>query len=53
MELNGAEPHIALWNRLGGPDDQLAAAVKALAEDVATDKAKPRPKLVNAAELRK
>lgn len=53
MELNGAEPHIALWNRLGGPDDQLDAAVKALAEDVATDKAKPRPKLVSAAELRK
>jgi hypothetical protein len=53
MELNGAEPHIALWNQPGGPDDQLTAAVKALAEDVTKEKAKPRPKLVNAAELRK
>lgn len=53
MEMNGAEPHIALWNAPEGPDAQLAAAVKALAEDVAKDKAKPRPKFVNAAELRK
>jgi hypothetical protein len=53
MELNGAEPQIALWNRPAGPDDQLAAAVKALAEDVAEAKAKPRPRPVSAAELRK
>lgn len=53
MELNGCEPHIALWNQPGGPDLQLAAAVKALGEDVAKDKAKPRPRLVNGSELRK
>jgi tricorn protease len=53
MELNGAEPHIALWNPPAGPDAQLAAAVKALTEDVAKEAARPRPKLVNAAKLRK
>ncbi|MFQ5507363.1 MAG: S41 family peptidase, partial [Planctomycetota bacterium] len=35
MELNGCEPHIALWNPPGGPDRQLEAAVQALTEDVA------------------
>lgn len=53
MELNGAEPHVALWNRPDGPDDQLAAAVKTLAEDVAKEFARPRPKPVTAASLRK
>lgn len=58
MELNGCEPHIAIWNdptwnSPGGSDTQLAKAVEALAEDVATEKAKGRVKTVPASELRR
>lgn len=58
MELNGCEPHIALWNdptwnSPGGTDAQLVKAVEALTEDVAKEKAKPRTKVVPASQLRK
>lgn len=58
MELNGCEPHVALWNdptwnSPGGTDAQLAKAVEALAEDVATEKAKGKVKVVPASQLRK
>ena len=58
MELNGCEPHVALWNEPnwnspGGTDAQLAKAVEALAEDVAKEKAKDKVKIVPASQLRK
>jgi tricorn protease len=58
MELNGCEPHVAIWNTPnwdspGGTDDQLAKAVEALSEDVAKEKAKGKVKIVPASELRK
>jgi tricorn protease len=52
MELNGCTPDIALWNRPGGPDDQLAAAVGALADDVAKQRAKGDVEIVPAAAKR-
>ena len=53
MELNGCEPHFAFWNEPTwnsprGEDLQLTKAVEVLAEDVAAEKAKERPKLVPA-----
>lgn len=58
MELNGCEPHVALWNEPnwnspGGSDAQLSKAVEALNEDVATEKAKGKVKIVPASELRR
>ncbi len=58
MELNGCEPHIMLWNKPswnspGGQDTQLVKAVEALTEDVATEKAKGKVKIVPASQLRK
>lgn len=58
MELNGCEPHIALWNdptwnSPGGTDTQLTKAVEALTEDVAAEKAKGKVKIVPASELRR
>ncbi|HGY90593.1 MAG TPA: hypothetical protein ENK43_05410 [Planctomycetes bacterium] len=49
MELNGADPDVTLWPAPGewpsGKDQQLAKAVELLSDDVATWKARPRPKL--------
>ncbi|MEM9941023.1 MAG: S41 family peptidase [Planctomycetota bacterium] len=58
MELNGCEPHIALWNEPnwdspGGVDTQLVKAVEALTEDVAAEKAKGKVKVTPASQLRK
>ncbi len=53
MELNGCLPDLALWNEPDGDDRQLAKAVEVLLEDVATEAAKPKVKLVPAAELRR
>ena len=58
MELNGCEPDVAFWNdptwaSPGGEDAQLSKAVEVLAEDVATEKAKGKVKLVPASHLRK
>lgn len=58
MELNGCEPHIALWNdptwnSPGGKDAQLAKAVEALSEDVAAEKKKGKVEIVPASKLRR
>ncbi|MEM8710777.1 MAG: S41 family peptidase [Planctomycetota bacterium] len=58
MELNGCEPDIAMWNdptwsSPAGEDRQLSKAVEVLAESVAEDKAKGRPKLTPASALRR
>ena len=58
MELNGCEPHIAMWNdpmwnSPSGTDTQLGKAVEALQEDVAKEKAKGKVKIVPASQLRK
>ncbi|HEX5053211.1 MAG TPA: S41 family peptidase [Planctomycetota bacterium] len=53
MELNGCMPDIALWNLPGGGDQQLAAAISALAEDVAAERARGRPEPVPAAAKRR
>ena len=57
MELNGCMPDIVVWPEPGdmprGKDVQLDRAVEALLEDVATWKARPRPKLETAAQRRK
>lgn len=58
MELNGCEPHIALWNdptwnSPGGTDAQLAKAVEALNEDVAAEKKKGKVEIVPASKLRR
>lgn len=41
MELNGCLPDVALWNQPYGPDAQLEAAVRTLAEDVAAQDGDP------------
>jgi tricorn protease len=53
MELNGCLPDIALWNSPCGPDAQLAAAVTALAEDVAAAAARGSVEVVPAASKRR
>jgi len=58
MELNGCLPDIALWNSplstlVKGTDQQLAAAVQALAEDVAKEKARGEVEVVPASRLRR
>ena len=58
MELNGCEPHIALWNdptwnSPGGTDQQLSKAVEALQEDVAKEKESGNVKITPASQLRK
>ena len=57
MELNGALPHFVLWPHPGdlprGKDDQLSKAIEVLGSEVKAWKAKPKPKLINASELRK
>ncbi len=58
MELNGCEPDFAfwndpMWNSPGGSDGQLVKAVEVLTEDVQTEAAKPKVKLVPAARLRR
>jgi tricorn protease len=54
MELNGAEPDITIWPQPGEPargiDSQLDKAIELLAEDVATWRKKPLPKLRKASE---
>jgi C-terminal processing protease CtpA/Prc len=53
MELNGCTPDIAMWNHPMGPDSQLARAVEALAEDVASVQANGTVKIVPAATKRR
>ncbi|NUN49357.1 MAG: PD40 domain-containing protein [Candidatus Brocadiae bacterium] len=54
MELAGAIPDVVAWpdpaDQARGIDRQLEAAVKVLAEDVATWKAAPKPELKKASE---
>jgi tricorn protease len=54
MELRGAEPDVIVWPQPGqlprGDDQQLEAAIRALAEDVRTWENRPRPKLIWATE---
>jgi tricorn protease len=54
MELNGCVPDVVLWPQPGempvGKDRQLTKAVDLLLEDVATWKARPRPKLEKKSE---
>lgn len=56
MELNGAVPDALLWPAPGdwpaGIDTQLETAVRMLEEDVAADRARPRPTPRNASERR-
>ncbi len=53
MEMNGCEPDIALWNPPGGEDLQLRAAVGALLEDVAAEKARGGVEIESAADKRR
>ncbi len=52
MELNGCLPDIPMWNPPIGEDQQLAAAVAALAEDVAAEKARGKAEPKPASSLR-
>lgn len=57
MELNGALPHVVVWNKPGeipaGKDVQLEKGVEVLTADVKEWKAKPPVKLRKASERRK
>ena len=53
MELNGCLPDVALWNSPLGPDEQLAAAVTALEEDVQAAAARGSIKVTPAATKRR
>ncbi|MFT5199212.1 MAG: C-terminal processing protease CtpA/Prc, partial [Planctomycetota bacterium] len=52
MELNGCMPHIPLWNRPDGPDQQLSKAVESLSATVKRLAQQPKLPLVPAANLR-